>query len=204
MVAQQDSFPFQQKWIQNEGGWCYGMSGYLIQLIKDCPQPENDPTQAFAVCQKVCESMALDVTGDVTGVRQTIRRLQNQFSGFFGTPAGSYEYSFGTPTILLLGLRVSETPVGAAAAAGSAIQGRFEMSEANHAGLCAWDGGGQLFVFDPNAGGALFNIGGTAMPAAIDEALKFMYLYEDRQYGARHAKVKWARYITGADIDHLS
>ena len=199
------SFSFIQQAVQASGGWCIGISVSIIRGIMDYSAAPNNPAHAYDISQNICGSLMQSTYDDrLAPFKAAVRNIQRTFERG-GKPSGTYDYDLNQAFLVLLGTYVNPNNVLDEAAYGSRFQGWLEMDEANHAGVAAWDGTNQLFVFDPNTGGAIATFSGMNLKEAIDATLAHLYaLYDRLSVGgrgpSRRAVLKWARSLTGDDI----
>lgn len=199
------SFSFIQQAVQASGGWCIGISVSIIKGIMDYSAAPNNPAHAYDIAQNICSSLMQSTYDDrLAPFKRAVRNIQATFERG-GKPSGAYDYDLNQAFLVLLGTYVNPNNELDEAAYGSRFQGWLEMDEANHAGVAAWDGTNQLFVFDPNTGGAIATFSGMNLKEAIDATLAHLYALYDRlsvgsQGPRRRAVLKWARSLTGDDI----
>jgi hypothetical protein len=198
------SFSFIQQAVQNVGGWCMGISLSIIKGIMDYSAAPNNPAHACDIAENICRSLMQSTYDDrLAPFKGAVRNLQRTYERG-GKPSGSYDYDLNQACLVLLGTYVNPNNLPDDSAYGSHFQGWLELDAANHSGVAAWDGTNQLFVFDPNTGGAIATFSGMNLKEAIDATLAHLYALYDRlsvgQGPSRRAVLKWARSLTGDDI----
>lgn len=206
-------FRFNQFYLQNDGGWCAGISVALIAHLTANVEGNGGqirPVNAFVEARDFISLLRFSynkITGQVTPgfgqLRSAVGVMQRPFDGpaFLseGRPRGTYEYDFNAPGIAFLNLNVidrSDTNFG------DHFDSRFSWGgDTNHAGVAVWASNRDLFVFDPNGGGVLMsNVGNDALPVLIDVGLHALYNRFDRMRGARVAKVVNAQRLDERDL----
>jgi hypothetical protein len=198
-IAVESEFRFSQYFMQDDGGWCAGISiAVITHLHENAVGGAVNPMNA---CMETKDYVGFlrgsydKITGrtapGMRPFRNAIRQLQRPFDGpFEGKPDGTYLYEFGAQGIGLLRLRVLEPADGAY---GSDFLSWYSTDSSNHAGVAVWTPAGRVFLFDPNCGGLLFRwalsdqVG--SFPVAVDMALRHLYGLYDRMRGARTARL---------------
>ena len=202
-----DTFTFRQKTIQNEGGWCSGISSVLINEATGDGLYIPSPEDAFDVFRRICAAVSSDLL--TTQAETMLRRFKKgqrteDMGGCFGirNPSGWYAYNFSGYGAALLNLEVSNTT--SIWVYGAWFQWRTSttcFTSLNHAGAVVWSPK-EIFVFDPNVGGSIWPMPGVSfsslfrysVPARIDEALAYMY-GQDPQNRHRRSRVKSAAIV---------
>lgn len=200
------SFKFNQKNIQNQGGWCAGISVYLIKKLHERGGASVAPDEALKAaaigCNVInCGFLAARLgytTGSDVVVRNWIRQKQTQVDTalFKGTVFGNrYVYSHTDRGLALMTIQVSDTMLDRAHGGMFESWLDFLSSDGNHAGVLLWTGS-QVFVFDPNCGGAIANFDGCSVIEAVDHVLDLLYHMYDRLNGGRTGRVVSTNAIT--------
>lgn len=194
-------FRFSQYYVQDDGGWCGGISHAIItHLYENLGAGLHvDPVGACGQTQQyvsLLQGTFNKITGQAASwaspIRRSVRTLQRAFDlGGVGKPPGTYEYSFNQAGTALLSLVVREP---ASSDYGSDFLGSWSMdSVTNHAGVAIWDTNGCIFLFDPNCGGIMVHWTPcsvvTSFAVAVDMALRSGYGTFDRMKGGRSAKL---------------
>lgn len=195
-IIQKKSFPFSQYRIQNDGGWCYGISAAIITHLHENIHGAILPNEAYGHAESYVRMLnasynkvMCSVTPGFHSLRKSILSIQNELNNPFNTPR-RYIYSFNGYGVCLLLVSVD----GFHHNYGETFQGRFSFfgQSPNHAGVIVW-APFEVFIFDPNCGGVLFSWAGDNgsenMPFIIDMMLEQMYCLYDRMKGHRKAKV---------------
>src|ERR1051325_6776331 len=148
----EDTFEFHQIDIQNEGGWCAGISSHLAEVVVD--GENQSPQGAFTAVNERCD----DIARNRNDQRQQtyLRKMQIRGNaGCFGVAnkSGSWVYNFTGSGIALLNLLVSDSTTSWGYGAWFQWRGvPVCFASMNHAGLAVWDSK-KIFIFDPNVGG---------------------------------------------------
>jgi hypothetical protein len=216
-IAVNSKFRFSQYFIQDDGGWCGGISHAIITHLHEnlgVGQLHVDPIAACAQTQEYV-TLLTGTYNKATGtapawadpIRRPVRQLQRAFNiGGVGKPPGTFEYTFDQPGTALLSLAVREP---AATSYGDAFLGSWSWDDvSNHAGVAVWDTNGCIFLFDPNCGGIMVhwtqcNVVPT-FPTAVDMAFKSGYAIFDRMKGGRSAKLVSALKLDPAELPYGS
>jgi hypothetical protein len=202
-VHAKSQFRFSQYYVQDDGGWCAGISLALItHLYENLPDGVAYvmPAKAFVEAQQYV-TLLKGTYNKITGraepwaqsFRQPIRNLQRPFDvGSSGSlPGASYEYTFATPGTAFLNLVVQQPRD---TNYGNQFQSWYSLGGgSNHAGVAVWTPAREIFIFDPNCGGMLCSWQPChevdSVPTAIDKALELMYVSSDRMRGLRSGKL---------------
>lgn len=193
-------FKFSQYRWQNDGGWCSGISwAILIHLYENDPTFSNlqdcyNQTEQYVSMLKTYNKITGSTIPGMTGIRNSIHALQYPYNFNFlgaGRATGTYEYNFITAGSAMLNLRITEP---CDHNDGNYFQSMFDFisSPGNHTGVAVWDNNRNMFLFDPNCGGALISWNQQDVdnyPEAIDWGLRYLYRIYDRMRGTRCAKI---------------
>lgn len=197
-IFEKNNFRFRQYEVQSRGGLCCGISLALLADLAECQQDKNLKLSAtrsfhrsrdFSLMLKTSRNILMNYTlPGFTAFRQRILNLQ--------TRNGAKKFNEidekGISGAVLLKLSVGA--VDDRKNAGSAYRTRSWDYVQNHMGLAIFEGNGDVFIFDPNCGGALVHWqADTYLPTPaklVDSVLLRMYRLYDRENGKRTASLK--------------
>lgn len=204
-IIQKRSFRFSQYALQNNGGWCYGISTAILTHLHENIDGVISPNEAYGYTEtyaRMLKSSYNKVISSITpgfhALRKSIFAIQNDQNNPFKKP-GANVYSFDRCGSCVLLVNINSSNLGY----GDLFQGRFSFfsEPANHAAVIIW-APNEIFIFDPNCGGVLFTWNGgdssQSMPIIIDMMLEQMYCLYDRMQGARKANA-----VSGLILDKL-
>ncbi len=207
-ITVNSKFRFGQYYLQDDGGWCGGISHAVITHLYEnlgVGQQHVDPITACAQTQEyvsVLRGTFDKVTGQAPAWVKPIRQPISRFATAIrhrrrGPPPGTYEYTFDQPGTALLGLIVREPADNSYGDAFIPPEmwkfWNWGSGSTNHAGVAVWSTNGSIFLFDPNCGGIMVHwTPCTQVPSfavAVDMAFRSGYAIFDRMKGARSAKL---------------
>lgn len=203
-------FYFSQYYMQDEGGWCAGISVAMItHFYENLGENAAFTSPIDAYFQANAYKSLLRASYDkfqrenvMPSYRRSIKILQNAYERppFFGG-RGSYEYNFSSPGTAFLNLYVKDPSDDTEM--GGRFDSRFSFSSgtSDHAGVAVWQEN-TAFLFDPNCGGMLYTWGQESFEAAADRALTSLYNRYDRYRGRRRAMIISAERLDPATLPY--
>ncbi|HAM3041061.1 TPA: hypothetical protein IBI59_004988 [Escherichia coli] len=197
-IFEKNNFRFRQSEVQSRGGLCCGISLALLTDLAEMHHEQNlilSATRSFYRAKEYSEMIKASrnilmnhTLPSFTAFRQRIINLQlsNETKNF-----NKINDKYIRGAVLL---KLSVGSVENRKNAGTAFNTSNWDYAQNHMGLAVFDGNGDVFVFDPNCGGALVNwVADVYLPTPVklvDSILLRMYRLYDRVNGKRTASLK--------------
>jgi hypothetical protein len=200
-VAFKDFFAFNQSYWNPRGhGRCMGISLYILTNLYECEPILLIPRRAFELSKTYARmlkmardpiNLAPTVMGNFSHLEQSITTLHMRYRKDNKIPAGNFIYNFEYSNFALACVYLynesdnyqNKNAYYKSEEEYKNIKDTDKHISINHVIVIVWHGG-ELFIFDPNVGGALFNYGSMKISrSTVQIAANIMYM--NLNYDAR-------------------